>query len=224
VPQIELVILDLDDTLCDYASAKARALADAARVLATPNDPAEDIVKRYLKYEPALFKRFAGGGLDIADYRWLRFRQAVSGKASDDLIDAANGAYMAGTNLGVRLFADAQPLLHDLRRRGLGVAILTNGPGDGQRAKLQVTGLDTLVTAIFISAETGFAKPDRQAFLNVADSFSLPISACLMVGDDFGNDIEPARKMGMTALHLVRGNPTVSGQIGTLSEVSGLLA
>ncbi len=223
MPQIELVILDLDDTLCDYASAKAHALADAARVLATPNNPAEDIVRRYLKYEPALFKQFAGGGLDIADYRRLRFRQSVSGKASDEVIDAANAAYMEGANLGVRLFPDALPLLQDLMRRGLGIAILTNGPSDGQRTKLKVTGLDVLVQAIFISAETGFSKPDRQAFMNVVDSFSAPMSACLMVGDDFGNDIEPARKMGMAALHLVRGAPLATGRISALSEVVSFL-
>jgi len=44
-----------------------------------------------------------------------------------------------------------------------------------------------------------------------------------MVGDDFGNDIAPARKMGMKALHLVRGESAVSGQIATLSEVLGFL-
>ncbi len=215
----ELVILDLDDTLCDYASAKTRALEQAMAPFASSETERAQMIGRYLELEPALFRKFANGDLDLADYRRQRFQQVLSKRESEDRIDAANARYMAGANAGINLFPDAQPLLHALAGRGLNVAILTNGPSGGQRVKLRATGLDHLVETVFISEETGFSKPDRAAFLNVANRFSVAPAACLMVGDDFGNDIEPARKLGMRGLHLVRNGVSEGEHIVSLAEV-----
>jgi hypothetical protein len=70
--------------------------------------------------------------------------------------DAANG--------GVQAFPGARAALARLRAAGVRLGVLTNGPADGQRRKLAVTGLDAAVDACFISEEIGVAKPDERAF------------------------------------------------------------
>jgi len=217
--RFELVVFDLDDTLCDYAGAKKRALAEAVALLGVADDAAERVISRFVEKEPALFRSMAAGEIGREAYRRERFRQALLAPVPDERIEAANSAYMAGANRGVRLYPEALPVLQALAARNLHLAIPTNGPSDGQRDKLAATGLDRIVPNVFISEEKGIAKPERGAFLGVLTAFGVAPQMALMVGDDLKNDIEPARRLGMTALHLVRGGGTGGGRIGSLEAV-----
>ena len=217
--RFELVVFDLDDTLCDYAGARKRALAEAVALLGVAGAVAERVMARFVEKEPALFRSMAAGEIGREAYRRERFRQALLSPVPDDRIEAANSAYMAGANRGVRLYPDALPVLQALAARDVHLAILTNGPSDGQRDKLAATGLDRLVPDIFISEEKGIAKPERGAFAGVLNTFGVAPQKALMVGDDVKNDIEPARRLGMTALHLVRGGGNGGGRIGSLDAV-----
>jgi len=108
------------------------------------------------------------------------------------------------------LHDDVWPALEQLRARGMQIAILTNGPSDGQRRKLKATGLHEAVDHIAIGEETGFSKPLAAAFHAVLDCFSLDSRQALMVGDSPELDYDGAIGAGLRALLLDRdGSRTV---------------
>lgn len=61
-------------------------------------------------------------------------------------------------------------------------------------------GID-IVDRCFFSYENGIAKPDKRAFLNVVKFFNVKPSECLLIGDSFKKDINPAKAVGMKVLY-----------------------
>lgn len=84
------------------------------------------------------------------------------------------------------------------------VAVLTNGDEAQQRRKLSVIGLDNRCLRVFASSTLGFAKPAAQAFWAACEGLGRSPSECVMVGDDYANDVQAARAAGLTAIHVTR--------------------
>ena len=82
--------------------------------------------------------------------------------------------------------------------------MLTNGPSDGQRRKLNATGLSDGVDHIAIGEEIGVSKPQASAYQKVVDHFGLAYGQALMVGDSPLLDYDGALNAGLTALLLDR--------------------
>lgn len=133
------VVFDLDDTLCDYAGAREGALEAIGRSL---GERGEGFRRAWTEIEPGLWRRYADGGLTLEAYRSERFaaplREAgVPDAAAVDLGRALNPEYMRRCNEGVALFPATLGALGRLRDAGARLALLTDGPADGQRIKLR---------------------------------------------------------------------------------------
>jgi FMN phosphatase YigB (HAD superfamily) len=50
---------------------------------------------------------------------------------------------------------------------------------------------------LFTSNELGYAKPSLQFFNEIVRRLNAEVSDCIMVGNDYFKDIEPAKKVGM---------------------------
>jgi len=223
---IKAVIFDLDDTLCDYAGAKRKGLAAAAGAIAAPDQSLEEFVGRYFAAEPELFRSFADGQITLDVYRHRRFSEAAGRPLTDMELSRANVLYMDHANGGAELFPDVLRTLSTLADRGLVLALLTNGPSDGQRTKLEATGLLKVFEHIFISEEIGAAKPSIQAFQRVAGYLGLSVSDCLMVGDALDIDVRGAQAAGMEAMLLARSGDAERDEwtISTLDDLPAKLA
>jgi len=57
------------------------------------------------------------------------------------------------------------------------------------------------IDKFFFSYDTGVAKPEKQAFLNVINYFRASPEECLMIGDSNRKDIEPAKSLGMRTIY-----------------------
>ncbi len=120
-----------------------------------------------------------------------------------------------------RLFPDVKPALHALRGLGLPLAVLSNY---GTHLYRVLDGLDLLDTFEFVivSSEAGLAKPDPRIFELVVDKANRPPDRLLYVGDHIGDDIEGARKAGLDAVLVDRGNrqpEALCPRIGSLVEL-----
>jgi HAD superfamily hydrolase (TIGR01549 family) len=98
------------------------------------------------------------------------------------------------------LYRDALPALHDLRGAGYRLAIMANQPVEAM-AFLQTLPVDRVAT----SAGWGIAKPDPAFFNRVAHEVGVTAELIAYVGDRVDNDVLPARRAGMLAIHLRRG-------------------
>lgn len=115
--------------------------------------------------------------------------------------------YRARYAAGVEAARGALELLTALRDAGLPLALVSNGPGDMQRAALAHSGLDPLFSAVLVSgdAEVGARKPDARIFALACERLGLPAGRVLMVGDRRDADIAGALAFGMQAV-LVGGS------------------
>lgn len=98
----------------------------------------------------------------------------------------------------VRPFEEVLDTLADLSDR-FNLALVSNGGGDNQRAKLDHAGLTDFFDpdAVLISAEVGSWKPDLDIFQEALDRMESEADEVLFVGDDPTRDILPARQIGM---------------------------
>lgn len=98
------------------------------------------------------------------------------------------------------LYGDALPALQALRAAGYRLAVMANQPVEAMPF-LRTLPVDRVAT----SAGWGVAKPDPAFFRRVAEEVGAAPERIAYVGDRVDNDVLPARRAGMLAVHLRRG-------------------
>tara|TARA_R110002124_G_scaffold64587_3_gene176290 strand:- start:3231 stop:3713 length:483 start_codon:yes stop_codon:yes gene_type:complete len=102
------------------------------------------------------------------------------------------------------LYEDSLDFLEYLQSKRMKLALLTNGPADGQRTKIEVLKIGHFFDQIFISGETGYEKPSPAAFTNALNVLQGTPENTVMIGDSLELDIHPAVNLGIQAIHLDR--------------------
>jgi hypothetical protein len=85
------------------------------------------------------------------------------------------------------------------------LGLLTNGPPDIQRFKIDHAGLADYFDATVISGETGIGKPARAAFALVAAQLGVDVASMVMVGDSWERDVLGALQAGSSAVWIAGG-------------------
>jgi putative hydrolase of the HAD superfamily len=224
------VLFDLDGTLADTASAEREAWPKLAALLAS-YVPGADLDELHSRYHAAFERHwvdYLSGRIGFADYRRRRLAEALAPWGGVD--DALFEAYRLEKRRALerlRLFEDAVATLRILRRAGLPVCLLTNGPSELQRAKLAITMLEPELDAIAISEEIGAAKPDAAAFRHAAGLIGCSPAEVAMVGDSPEADIAGATGAGVPLSVLVTRGLDVFAEgaaiVETLDTVPHLL-
>jgi putative hydrolase of the HAD superfamily len=101
------------------------------------------------------------------------------------------------------VFTDALPALEDLRQT-YRLALLTNGPPDLQREKIDGADLARYFEVVTISGEVGIGKPDGRIFALTLDGLAVPPQAAVMIGDNLRRDIAGAQRAGLKAIWVNR--------------------
>lgn len=98
------------------------------------------------------------------------------------------------------LFSGVVEGLVELRTLGVRTAIVTNGPTQAQKAKIEHLQLDRLVDAVCISAAEGCAKPDPEIFRRAGERAGAWPTRGWMIGDSLEHDIAGGRGAGLTTI------------------------
>jgi len=221
----KLILFDLDDTLCDYAGARAirlrHAFATAFEIAPPPSTPnMELLIQESIAMHPHGAEHFPelleSYGVTVAD-----------------AVIAARGWYQTNRFHGLRLFDDAISTLalarlgEDGRRLGL----VTNGPAEVQRAKIDLLGVEQHVDFVVVSGEFGVAKPDPSIFAHALERGGARAEQALFVGDSAEFDIAGAYGAGIRSVWVNRtGRPwddtsfAPDHEVHTLTQLQALLA
>src|SRR5215469_8754973 len=118
-----------------------------------------------------------------------------------DLADALRGR---GAHVFSRedLYPDALPCMLAVRDLGYRVGIAANQPALADAA---VRGSGLPFEWLLISDLEGVSKPDPAFFERILQVSGLPASSIAYVGDRVDNDVVPAVRAGMAAVHVRRG-------------------
>ncbi|WP_419817913.1 HAD family hydrolase [Glaciibacter flavus] len=174
------VFLDLDNTLVDRDGAFARWADDA---VAGWGGDAADVAW--------LIAADAGGYTPRAGLAQMIIDRWGPATDSDRLVAQMHGGVIEHLTCYPGVLAE----LDALASAGQSLVIVTNGDSRQQREKLRRTGLQDVASAVAISGELGFKKPDARMFES-ARSLSNDYGAPWMVGDHVDTDMAGARAMG----------------------------
>jgi len=100
------------------------------------------------------------------------------------------------------LYPDALPCMLAVRELGYRVGIAANQPA---LADAVVRGSGLPFEWLLISDVEGVSKPDPAFFDRILEISGLPASSIAYVGDRVDNDVVPAVRAGMAAVHVRRG-------------------
>lgn len=148
-----------------------------------------------------LSEQFPGPGPDLQQLReWLpTYRQAAwqaayarCGITADShVLDETARTFTGERHRGrVRLTPGATAALASLADRDL--AIITNGPADGQESKVYRAGLGRIAKAVITSTAAGAGKPDPRLLSHCLQRLPPRDRRVLIIGDSFEHDIRLA--------------------------------
>jgi putative hydrolase of the HAD superfamily len=109
-------------------------------------------------------------------------------------------AFRAGSLRRFQVFPQSLKLLKALEEYPK--AIVSNGQRAFSEREMRYFGLYDLFKFVIFSSDFGHKKPDPRIFLEAARRLGLEPEEMLCIGDNFDNDIVPAAKLGMTAMHI----------------------
>jgi HAD superfamily hydrolase (TIGR01549 family) len=239
MPAVQAVFFDLDDTLLDDDRCWRVAVSLACTELALrhPSVDRAMLETSYLENSPRLWATFgsapraASGSSAARELRlavWQTVLDGCSVEAPDIAVEAVD-TYERRRRETYACFADVRPVIQRLRER-LNLAVITNGPSEGQREKLDITGLTPFLDLVVVSSDLGVGKPDAAIFRYALDHLGLDPACVWHVGDSLFNDVGGARNAGLGSVWLNRRRlspagdaPTPDHEIVTLTELVELL-
>lgn len=206
---IRAVFFDLDDTLVGDGAVDAALLAIdelAARHPALDTDAMRTAnATVWSGCWASQGEQWMRGELeDDALTREVWRRTLSDAGASGELVDEAVELHLAAERRTFALFEDSREVLVELRRRGVPVGLITNGPSVFQREKLRTVGIDDLFEVVVASGDIGVLKPDAEIFRHALDRAGVLSTASLHVGDSFPADVMGAVGAGLSAFWLNR--------------------
>ena len=191
---IRAVVFDLDDTLINWREAEQGAIADIARLHLAAFGEA-----RVLRdYQDVMHENFAsfratGRWWTISDRLDLLRRRLQAPVATEALV----ADFRVHVHRRLQVFPGAMDAVAACREHGRRVGILTNGPANVQRPKVDLLQLAPHFDYVGITGEFGHWKPSPEAFHHVLRQLGVTPEAAAMVGDSLDFDIRPAKRLGM---------------------------
>ena len=192
---IEILFLDLDDTILDFH--KAERLAIAKTLTAFDLEPTEEILNRYHDINLMHWQMLERGELTRPQVLTGRFRMLFEELGRQ--VDAQAVAKVYERNLGIGHYflpgalEAVQTLQKDYR-----LFLASNGTATVQHSRLTSAGLYPYFEKVFVSQELGYNKPAKEFFDACAAQIpSYAPEKALMVGDSLSSDILGGIHAGM---------------------------
>lgn len=193
-PRFGLIAFDMDDTLypeIDYVRSGLQAVADH------------------------LASCGAGSAADLFERMWRIFASGQRRRVFDTVLEELGmqdrfhvpdlvERYRLHTP-SIHLRNEAIETLANLRRAGLPLAVVTDGPAAQQKCKADALNLAEYVDAIVFTdcLPPGCAKPSPEAFRRLMEQFGVAGPRCMYVADNPRKDFVGPRQLGWFTLQFV---------------------
>ena len=230
--RLRAVVFDWGGTLTPFHAIDLADLwAVAARILAP--DRADDLTAALLAAEKESWERVTrqGGMASATLHDLVHLAAERTGVAIEAALrERALEAHLEAWTPHTLTDPEAEPLLHELRGRGIRLGLLSNThwPREWHERILARDGVRDLFDVRVYTSELRHTKPHAEAFRAVLGPLGVPAEEALMVGDRPFDDISGAQALGMRTVllpnDLVPSAPvTPDGTIGRLSELLPLV-
>lgn len=225
------IFFDLDRTLWDFDRNSEETLSEIFIDFGLDRDHGcrlEKFLKAYRKVNNGLWQAYGRNHVTKEGLRQHRFVETLRLVGVNDqlLAEKISSHYLSACPTKTNLLPYAIETLSYLNEH-YQLHILTNGFGEAQRIKLEMTGIGHYFQHIIIAEEVGHRKPSRKIFEHAVELVGAHMKESLMIGDDLRVDIGGAAKAGMDQVYF---NPSrklhrykTTYQVGCLSELPEIL-
>lgn len=200
-PGIKGVLLDLDNTIYEYASCHEAALSAVHETHHKKITPDYGEFKvQYSAAQKAVKSRIPRHGASHS--RLLYFQNLIEmrdGKTDFRLTKDSDDLYWSTFHKAVSLRKDAVSFIKSCREKGIKICLVTDLTASVQFHKIIEIGADDLFDLIVTSEEAGAEKPDAAIFGLALQKLGLSPGETIMVGDDKIKDINGAHTLGIKA-------------------------
>jgi putative hydrolase of the HAD superfamily len=197
---IRAVIFDLDNTLTDFMRVKEAGIAAAADAMLDAGLDAHFDRARDEAVRDRVIRRIR----EIYDREGLEYQKVFNSFLIEEL-GAVDYKFLAAAIVGYRRARDSALVpyphvhltLHNLMRRGLLLAVLSDAPRESAWLRLVYLNLHHLFDQVITFEDTGMRKPDKAPFEALLDRLGVAVDEALMVGDWPDRDMAGASALGI---------------------------
>lgn len=197
------VLLDADETVFDFLQGERISILATAKLFNIDVD--DEDAKVYSSINASLWKELELGTVTRDELKILRFQKWFDylGVLVDPV--AFGRAYEDKLSESGVLFDDAEGFVKRLSEL-CRVYIVTNGLSKCQHGRMDTSPIKKYISGLFISEETGYAKPDKRFFdcvfseLRISDT-----SQVIILGDSLSSDMQGGRNAGIATCRYIRG-------------------
>ena len=197
--RIRAVLLDMDDTLCDSEGLTAIRLEAVQHSLV--GEVESTLLSRVM--EQALSWDSVGVPGKYVN-RLARMSEQLG--LDEDATIRMRAVYNTVLMDKLRLYDGVEDTLKWLRDR-VKLGLITNGPSELQRGKIDLLGIEPYFQSIAVGGEVDAHKPDRKIFEHCLSELDVSADEAICVGDRTEADIVGARDMGIIAIRIRRAYP-----------------
>jgi putative hydrolase of the HAD superfamily len=204
------VFFDLDGTVLEFTQPYGQVLAETL----------EDRLGRSSDALVALAdETFSEAFEALESNPYLTAMEAVAAEVDAEAEAPALVASLIEHELEATAVPDGARDLFELLADRHTVGILTNGVTEVQETKLEYHDLEALFDPVIVSYDVGAHKPDPAIYEAAMEA--VEADEYVMIGDDFGADVEAAREAGFEAIHYDRSlrSPVSTSDFGALADL-----
>ena len=198
---IKNLFLDLDDTILDFQKGERKAIHQTLIKMGLPSD--EAIIERYIEINLDCWQALERGEMTrdhvlVGRFEML-FREINTTKSAVEAQDIYEDLLKEEHDF----IPGAKELLYELEKSGkYRLFMATNGIPSVQKPRIADSGIGKYFEEIFISEETGAAKPQKAFFegcFSRIDGFTP--KETIIVGDSLSSDIKGGINSGILTCH-----------------------
>ena len=230
------IFFDLDDTLLAEDFYSEHAWQKSCELFADKNQSIQyhdlfNTINEVRRWYWDDTKRRKEGSLNLAQARTSIASMSLNRFGCDNR-ELAEGIVADYTRLKDELldfFPDVELILKELVNQRIKLALLTNGNGASQRAKVNRFRLEKYFGVCLIEGELGYGKPEPKIFELALKSMHVTAEQTWMVGNDLYFDIGGAQRLGIYSIWcdygkkgLPEGSPIVPDKI--INNITELLS
>jgi HAD superfamily hydrolase (TIGR01509 family) len=181
----DAVVFDNDGLLLDTESVWTRAERDLFE-------------RRGLEFTPAHKLELVGTSAEIAG-GILERQLGETGRAAT-LVDELNELVIAELEHGVEAMVGARELLHELKRRGTPIGLVSNSPLRFVWRSLEIVGFADRFDVVLSAHEVAAPKPSPDAYLEACRRLGVEAGPSVVALEDSPTGVAAARAAGLTVI------------------------
>ncbi|MDR2937658.1 MAG: YjjG family noncanonical pyrimidine nucleotidase [Prevotellaceae bacterium] len=227
------VFFDLDRTLWDFeknSEQTLREMYEQYSLLSLQFVDIQEFIRIYKRINELMWSEYHRGNITKEQLRHQRFYQTLKAKNIDnsDLADKLDAQYISESPKKTVLMPQARETLEYLKQKNYHLHIITNGFNEVQFVKLRSCAIDNFFDSVTTSEAACSQKPNARIFEYAMQPLHTQKSSCIMVGDDWENDIVGAKNFGCAQVFYnperkKAGTFTPTKEVKNLAELKSFL-